>query len=61
MRCLHVHIADTVFVPHTQAWSSWNGSLQAIMAFNSTELCPQLAEQMTSGAGSPGGWPLLLD
>ena len=41
-------------IPSHQAWASWNGSLMAVMAFNSTELCPQLAQQMSSAAGGSG-------
>lgn len=34
----------------TQAWQSYNGALQASLAFNSTEICPQLADRMSAQA-----------
>ncbi|EIE27784.1 hypothetical protein COCSUDRAFT_52270 [Coccomyxa subellipsoidea C-169] len=35
------------------AWRSYNGLLQASLSFNSTEICPQLADRMS--VGSSGG------
>ncbi|BDA48374.1 hypothetical protein COCOBI_12-0520 [Coccomyxa sp. Obi] len=41
------------------AWRSYNGVLQASLVFNSTEICPQLADRMTAraagGDGTGGG------
>ena len=34
-----------------QAWPSYNGQLQAQMSFNSTEICPQVANRMASSQG----------
>ncbi|KAK9917393.1 hypothetical protein WJX75_003858 [Coccomyxa subellipsoidea] len=35
------------------AWRTYNGALQASLSFNSTEICPQLADRMS--ASTAGG------
>ena len=41
---------EPVHTDPSQAWSSYNGKLQASLSFNSTDICPQLASKMTEGA-----------